>query len=398
MLKKYLLNSLKYHPLKYSVLVICEIVTVVVSLVSSSIILDYAVENSGTSSQANCFTYSFNRLANEHYNLANLSAEEEAEIEQAKSELPYVTDLREKIYDFCENVPEVFLIDFTLSGLDENVYFYESNYFPTYENMVYYFTEYNEKYWSLSADNLPTLEQYLSCDKVVILGTGIYRSDEEYVFSGDGNLLWGKNKDAYKIVGEIPESGAAYFLFGSEPDYAQIRSVRIELDDYYSKSRCEEIAALFREIVGDDTEIYYERLPMIDELLNSRKQASVVLLIMFMIIICVFNVVIIFKYIVDEKKAELAVFRLCGYSRRKAMMFPLSEALIISAIGAVIGCVAFDAFMPYIKKICATAELLFNFEFYALFVVGFLLFTLLLFAVYILPSLKRSLSSEMREM
>lgn len=400
MLKKYLTNFIRKRPVEYVIIALCEIILIVISLFASCVLMDYYSQNNAIQYNAKYFTFSFNATANERFNLAALTEEESKAIAAAESALPCVSDMRERIYKFCDESPiAISRLTVYLEGLERNSYMKSVNYYPTYDDLVYEFTERYKESWSLSIDELPTKEQYMNHDKVVILGVGAGCSDKgEYVFSDPQHLLVGKNDDEYLIVSENSDSPFVDMFFGSEPDYAKLSSLDFELKEFPTQSQINEIEELFKNIVAQDLEIYSTTTPRIKDLLDIRKEISILILNAFLLLISTFNIMTIFKYMIDRRKKEFAIFRLCGYSRAKAMLFPFTELLGISAVCAVISCFVFNSFKPIMAKTFLTISALFNFEFYIFFSIGFIAITAVLFLIYIFPSLNKSVSDELREL
>ncbi len=397
MFLRYILNSIKKYPVKYAVIAICEVLILVISLFASCVLMNYSSEDE--KKRAMSFFFSFSKLDTVHITTNNLSEEDEAFIAEDFANLPYTTDMRERIYKFCEQSPiKINNVEIMLKGWEKNSYMINVHYFPAYEDLIYYFTESGKPDWSYPQNILPAEQQYLDKEKVIILGMGSMHSQNgEYVYSDKDHLMVGKNDDEYLILGTT-EYNDAEILFGTEPDYLKLAAVDFEFTEIPMQNQVNEFNALFKETVSPDIEITIDDPPHIKDLLEKRKEISNIVVMSALILISSFNILAIFKIMADERKSEYAVFRLCGYGKFKAMLFPFAEIISLSAICAVLSCVIFAALTPLIKQSYSVVTVMFDFGFYAVFVLGFVAVTSVLFAVYILPSLNKSVSDELREM
>ncbi len=398
MFGKYIMNSIRKYPAKYIAIAVCEVVLLIISLFASCVLLEKLSDpGGGFVNLALDYSFSFSKLVGMSWPAGSKEAEEMIAADNAN--LPNITDMRERIYDFCNRSPiKIDYVGITPAGLEKNYYTSRIKYFPTYENLVYYFTEGCKPAWSAPKNMLPTEQQYLNKEKVVVLGMGPdHDSHGEYVYSDENHLLIGKNDDEYLIVG-TSISNITYMFFGTEPDYLKLSDIVFTFAEYPTQKQIDEFTALFKETVAPDIEITYSDPPHIKDLLEKRKEISNIVVMSALILISSFNILAIFKIMADERKSEYAVFRLCGYGKFKAMLFPFAEIISLSAVCAVLSCVIFIALTPLIKQSYSVVTVMFDFGFYAVFVLGFVAVTAVLFAVYILPSLNKSVSDELREM
>ena len=400
MFRIYLLNSMKKYYIKYAAIALSEIILLVVSLFALTVVLNYSSKNLGVNYASKFFEFSISKQDTMTYNSENLTEEEKELMAADFASLPYVSEMYDKVYEFCERCPvEIQCLFLKVRGTEKNYFWVEIVYFPTYEDLVRYFKEEQKPDYSLSEDQLPTREQYLNHEKTVILGKGVSHSIHgEIIYSDENHVLFGNNDDEYLIVGESSVSNPSYMLLGSEPDYLKFRGFELELKEVPTQKQIDETKALFQEIIAPDRKITVYYPPRIKDLLDIRKEAANVIVTAALMLISSFNIMVIFKHMIDERKSDYAVFRLCGYGKAKAMMFPFVEIISISGICAVLSCVVFALLTPLIKQSYTVVTALFDFGFYAVFALGFIAITAVLFLVYILPSLNKSVSDELREM
>ena len=389
MFLKYISNNFKKHKLKYIVMALCEIVLLLISLFACCSVMNYVTEQEGAQYDAKDFEFCFPNIDG-----MNLVTEKD-KIEEEISKCPNAVDIRDRLYEFCRQIPvEIEVLDVGISKCKYD-YIPRVLYFQDYEDLVYFFTKKYKKYWTLSRDVLPTEEQYLNHEKVAIIGTF---AGNPYVYSDSDHIVFGQDDEEYLVLGENPVLNYFDIFLGSEPDNAKVTSVRFDVKEFITDEQRAEIENLFREIVAPDINIANTYLPDKDGLLEIRKSISILIMTLALIIISTFNILAIFKHMTDEHRNEYAVLRLCGYGRFKALTLPLAEILSLSGICAVLSCGIFAVFIPLLKTIFPVVSVLFDFGFFAAFTIGFIAITAIMFAVYIAPSLNRSVSDELREM
>ena len=198
-------------------------------------------------------------------------------------------------------------------------------------------------------------------------------------------------------MSELAERPFLYMFFGSEPDYAKLENVRFELKTIPTQLEVEEIENLFKEIVAPNGEVTFSSSPKIKNLLDVRKETSIIVLTALMMLISAFNIMAILKCIIEERKHQYAVFRLCGYSKVGSLTFPLIETLELSSVCSVIACFIIELLKPVIALRYPVIHSMFDFNFYVFYSFGFIVITVILFFAYVIPSLGKSISDELRE-
>lgn len=394
MFPKYISNNFKKSKIKYIVIALCEVILLLISLFACGVLMNYVSEEEGAQYEAKRFTFSFLNLDG-----INLDNPENAElIKQELSKLPRAVDIREGLVEFCGKSPvEIDVLTEHISGMEKG-YNNRVQLFPTYDDLVYYYTEKFKKYWSLPKNVLPSKEQYLNREKVAIAGKASgYGSKGDYVYTDSNHILFGSDNDEYLVLGENPALIYFDIFLGSEPDGAKVSSINFTLKEFPTDEQRSEIEALFKEIVTPEIVITNSWAPEENGLLEARKSSSIIALTALMLLVSAFNIMAIFKSVIDERKGDYAVFRLCGYGKTKAMLFPFFEVISISAVCTVLSCVIFQLLKPLITPNYPVISVLFDLSFYAVFTLGFIGITAVLFLVYIAPSLNKSISGELRE-
>ncbi len=387
MVFKFISNNFKKFKIQYIMIFFCEIILLGVSLFASCTVMNYVIEKNYAVENAKGFTFSFP-------DAEGLSPNDPKYAEKI-DKCPDAESLRERIYEFCRRSPVE--LSYVSIRLADNKYNYTVTdyYFVTYDDLV----DFYEKSMSMSAGTYPTEEQYLNHEKVVVLGMlPTWLGRDPFAYSDESHVLFGKNDDEYLVVGNNPINDCFSILWGSEPDNSKVCSVALISKDLVTDEQKKETEALFKEIVAPDINIANTWLPSNDGLLEIRKSVSIIIMTLALLVISAFIILAIFKYMTDEHRNEYAVLRLCGYGKFKALAFPFVEIISISAVCSVLSCVIFSLFIPLLKKNFPAVAVLFDFGFFAIFTVGFIAITAIMFAVYIAPSLNKSVSDELREM
>lgn len=388
MFAQYITNLFKKHTLTYVVIAVCEVIMIVISMFALGVVLDYVSVNDlmrgNTQSRAKSYIYSFGPPSG-----ASVSEE------NAVNALPSAGVMRERIYEFCEKSPvKIKTMEVKLDYNLKYNYYHSVMYFQNYDEMVEYCTENDVP---LSSGSLPTMEQFTNHEKVVLLSTGARSDSDEYVFSDDRHLLFGNDGDEYLIISKIPWNALILFL-GSEPDDAEISGINFSLEKIPTQQQADETDKLFREIVVGEYSSVCGRAytPELNNLLDIRKDAAIIIIAALLMMIMSFNYMTIIKFIIEKRKKDYAVFRLCGFSKRKAMMLPFLETVGISAVCAIVSCVIFELLKPLTVIYAPVVYSMFDFGCYVCFVPGFAAVTAVLFFIYVLPSLNKSVTEELR--
>ncbi len=388
MFGQYITNLFRKHSLMYAIIALCEVIMIVISLFALGVVLDYASINDlmrgNTQLRAKSYIYSFEPLKD-----GTLTEE------SALNALPSAKVIRGRIYEFCEKSPVK--IENMEIRLDYNLkynYYHSVMYFQSYNEMVEYCSANDVP---LTSDNLPTEEQFLNHEKIVLLSTGSGSDSGKYVFSDDRHLLFGNDGDEYLIVSKIPWNAVILFL-GSEPDEAKIGRINFNLEKIPTQEQADEIDKMFREIVVGEYSSVCGRayVPEIKNLLDIRKDASIIIIAALLMMIMSFNYMTIIKFIIEKRKKDYAIFRLCGFSKQKAMAFPFLETVGMSAVCAAASCLVFELMKPLTELYAPVVRSMFDFGYYVCFVLGFIAVTAVLFFIYVLPSLNKSVTEELR--
>lgn len=398
---KYLFNNIKKSPHRYLLLIVC-IVTVIVMVVIAN-----AIYINSTAVQSN-FIY-----LSKSYDLRFRSKTVEQNAAEARDKLFEVVErsglecYRIHIYpatpiDECGERDPITGIDYKASKYNAEAYGgAEFWWYPTYGDMVDYLTD----VWGCNRQLLPTEEQYNN-DKVVILGSpGEYlvpypddpseyhfvEAERNYV--DDDHVLIGGEE--FLVTGNVKMPWSTVFV-NQIPQNTITRSAEIEFKNPLTLAQADKVNEIIGELFdGVDLEV---TPPQTRDLLDMRKSRANIILTSMMAIICVFNILIIYKFMVDSRRKQFAVMRLCGFKKLRCALYLWGEIALITIVCLPAAFGIFEIVKPVLNEKYGTVPIIFTAGYYIALGAVFLAVTTVLFAVYIIPSFGKNVSRELREM
>lgn len=385
MFLKYLVLNIRHNIPKYVLLVICLIASIVAALSANGILMEELNQVGWTASSMSVW-----------FDKQNISK------------------VQDELYEFLkETEPKYTLawVNFTLSrdlymseGSNEMDYAYLEEYvktygdtelllFPSYEEMKRYL----KNVQGVGENNFPTREQYEN-EKVIILGkTPKYQEAEAphktveapYKYTDDDHVLI--NDEEYLVVGKY--GGYSAFIFGGGVSENMLMgSMTIYFDGIPTIAQIDEMTARFNETIGGVSDI---QEPKTQELLDERKSAANIGLTALIQLIAVFNVLIIYRFIVESLKRQFAVMRFCGFKKNVCLRYMWGEIIVLGTFSLPIACMIFESIKPTLINNFPTISVMFTPTYYILLGLLFLLTASIAFAAYIVPLFGKTISSEL---
>lgn len=399
MFLKYLFGNIKSALYKYILLVFCIITVIVMAIAANAIFIDSAASQNNTAYRTRVFQFYFDGSPDAKNQNAVEAREKLFElIERSGLEYSSMTIYPTAPNDWREGKDSKTGVDYKMQQYKaENVGETSFRWFPTYKEMVDTFTD----AWNCGTDIFPTEEQYYN-DKVIILGSEpfTYRTPEyangvkgEYKFSDEDHVI---------IIGEeflvtgTHRGELTLAFFPAIPKNAVVGSIIIEFKKPLTVTQINSVNAIFNELFGTDNADIYE--PITQDLLDMRKSTANIILTATVQIICVFNILIIYKFMVDSRKKQFAVMRLCGFKKFWCLLYLWGELALITAVCLPISFGIFELIKPELAKKYGTVPLIFTPDYYIVLGILFLAVMTVVFAVYIIPSFGKTVSRELREM
>lgn len=393
MFLKYLIINIKHSISKYILLIICTIAVIIAAIAANGILM----ENLSWSMQ-----YTTKMM--------------ELRFDEKQS----VCEIRDKLYEVFNKIEPQFKYAFTKPVLSQEYvsddpdapeygtdYSYEEEiaktyggtyfyWFPNYKRAKDFFTE----IWNISSENFPTEEQYNS-ERVVVLGTGGEYYEKEpphncirvpFKYTDENHVIIGGEE--FLVTGRH-SSYMSFAFFSGIPDDMLAQRIEIYFDDIPTTVQIENIISLVQETIGVDCQI---EPPKTHDLLDIRKSTANIVITVIIQIIVVFNILIIYKFIIDSRKRQFAVMRLCGFKRSVCLMYLWGELILTAIICLPAAYGIFELIKPSFAKSYPVASVIYTPIYYAVLGMIFLASMTVVFAVYIIPTLGKTLSRELREM
>lgn len=377
MFGKYILHNFKRHPLRYIMIILLEAALICAVLTACGIAFDTMTNRDYIHERAKEFSINFSdRTAGE---------------------------FRKPLADFIAALPVPYGEIAVLMDTDEEQNERFSGTFalwqyPDYDTMV---KQLEEGVWKVNRSEMPTREQFENNERVVMVGNNPMSHMEngknipnKYNFTDENHIMIAG--DEYLVSGRFPCYGVHIF-FSQVPDDTVVDGITLQLKDFPNKNLINEIDVLAVECFEN---CYVTGEPGVDALLGWRSSLGNIMLAMMTIFMSVFNILLIFKFLLSSRQKYFAVLRLCGYKKSICVVYSMIELLIISTVSSIASFVVFRFWLrPFFAKYYnAFSDVVFSPDYYAALYGLFLAANILLFAVYIAPSFVRSVREELSGM
>ncbi len=370
---KYIKSNLKKQPLNYLLLLLCAVLMLNILLCASGILLNSMTNKSAAKHTSRVLTVRFDK---------NISAQElQEKVEQFGKEIPYEYHVINLFLDFSQ------IKDFYRTT--------QLYYFRDYDGMCDFF---NEK-WDISSGRLPDYQEYTNKEKVILVGNATppnLREGEVTAYESvdeDGFLdVMGKK---YKVLGDYDATGM-FMLLGTQPKDTFVNGLQLRMVDPVTEEQNKVILSLYDKYFGDIPESSRE-VPEIYGLLELRADSANIGISAVLMFISTFNILLIFKYILSSRKRAFAVFRFCGFGKATCVLYCGAEFMMLSAISAFLSCLIFQTLIrPALAERYTMFDIMFTADYYAVIIAAFLGISLIMFLIYIVPSLTKSVTAELR--
>lgn len=368
---KYLKLNLKNNCLEYALIMICEVIMLCFILTANGIISNSVAEENNSKYEASRFFLGFK--------------------EPVKT-----ADIAGKVDEFVERIPYEFKdINLLFPNKQSDAEFYGSSglfLFKDYDTLK----EFMKEQFDLSPDQIPTKQEFDNKEKVVMVGTSLnmfHGNSTAYESVVDGYIdIMGEK---YKVSGYYNGVGV-YLFWGTQPVETQSSCFLIDMKDVMTEKQTNEIISLYKEIFGE-IPLASEQLPETYALLDQRANEANIGLSIIMMLISVFNILLIFKYMMSLRKRSFAIFRFCGFKKITCILYSAAEFLLLSAASSILSCVIFDVLLkPILAGYYSIFEIIFTLDYYAVIIAAYFVISLIMFIIYIAPSLNKTISDELR--
>lgn len=359
---RYLKHNCMIHPIQYILLISAIVFMLVISIIANGIMMGSIADDLAWVESRYCGV-----RFNEKVTMAEIRGDFLEFIEKCPEELRYIS-----LYGGSGEQPDIYVV-----------------YYPNYGELEAY-------YEGLSLDYF-TEEQYLNHEKVAGVGTGTsIWGMPPHTFADEEHII--VEGEVYRIKYVNPMVPTVTLLWGSEPENFQVKAVDIYLKKIPTRSRMEEVNQLMLDVILKNRGLRYGDYMTDEGLLATRKSAANIVMSAFVQLIAAFNALLLFKYMLDERRKYFAVMRLCGFGKFACIGYSFGELIIVSGISAALACAVVALLRPILARHIEMFTIMFDVWHTAAFALGFAAAAALVFAVYILPSLGKSVTQELKEM
>jgi hypothetical protein len=182
----------------------------------------------------------------------------------------------------------------------------------------------------------------------LIPDTGTYKVDE------NGNIIYEElpetitvQNKSYKVIGMGGLSDTPLVPFTTLDDTTRMYDIDIGFKSILTRAQYDDIVSCFRENMGDKAEIPNLKLQDNDTLHYYRSMMLITILIS---VISAINFTILYCYIIEQRRRNLAIFRICGLSRSKTCLLFMGECLVLIFPAYILSALAyFKLLVPRLK-------------------------------------------------
>lgn len=162
----------------------------------------------------------------------------------------------------------------------------------------------------------------------------------------DSNWCMQIDGETYKAIGLLSEAyrdNAIFVPYKSIPENTKFYYVSLLLREPLFESEYNKIVSMIRDAFGDTLSI-----PEFEGIINEsskRVYKDIMFVTVFLILVCVVNYCIMYRYLLDKRRKEFAITRICGCSKYKTAMVYMVELIGVSSITLIVGLLMYHYFI-----------------------------------------------------
>lgn len=321
-MRKYLLNNLK-HSITNQRLMMCLLV--IVQLFSVIVI-----------------TFSYGII--NHYNF-KIDEKESTTLIYDFLGINYEGTTKEEIYRFVDKESVDEFLKEVLPYIEKKLdYFYISG--PADKYMIECSSGYEKGVLKLSTqlnDRTGVIEGEMLTDEQMNSSEKIMVAQQSAV---DSNWCIQIDGETYRAVGLLSKMYAERSIFvpyKAIPENTKFYFVSFILTEPLLESEYNEIVSMVKDAFGDTLNI-----PEFEGIVNessNRVYKDIMFVTGFLILVCAVNYCIMYRYMLDKRRREFAISRICGCSKYKAGIVYMIELVGVSAVTLVVGLLMYHHFI-----------------------------------------------------
>lgn len=192
--------------------------------------------------------------------------------------------------------------------------------------------------------------------------SGLFESGDNSEAVGREFELFGKT---YKIVGVTGNELGYEVPFDTIPDSADYRSFSITINDgMITTPVYDELCDALRSVYGDKVVIPEIKTADVTDV---NFYTTLMWVSVLIAVISAINIAILFRYILNTRKKELSIMRICGCTKGRARRMYVGEILLVSSAVYVICALIFSQLvLPYLVRFYENIMDVYNFKAYAI--------------------------------
>ncbi len=377
---KYLLKNIKIAPIQYVLIILCEMALFIIALSANGIMLDAITEGTQPQWTSRFFSYTFEHSIN------TSDPSDKKKLDRLLAEFPVDYEyMRFSIAGRSDDLRKQYYTDFPSVCV-----------FRDYQSMKDYLNN------NFQVRDVPTEQEYENHEKVILTSTTPGYVDENdkidpILTEGEGGTYVpiGPQGELYKVVGKWSGVGPL-ILYGTEPEDTKLFALDIRTKNYITQKQADEIHELIIEIFNEEHITQYT-VPNVQDLLDMRKNQTNIVVTVLTLILSAFNIILIFKQMIENRTKKFAVYSLCGFGQLTCISYCLIELLLISAISSIGGCLIFNFLVkPILAEHYKSFSGMFTIGYYGILLLLYVVIFALLFSVFIAPVFRKTVAEKLR--
>lgn len=171
---------------------------------------------------------------------------------------------------------------------------------------------------------------------------------KRYKRNAKGNFTIGGSE--YKCIGHLSTLGAIPMIpVTAMDDACYVQSMVFDFDRVITRNEYEQIEEMLEYTFGDMAQLPPLDMPDAD---STKFYNTLTMLCVIMIGISGMVFAMLYEYIFLQRRRQLAIYRSCGLSKKRARTIYFSECLLVSVMGYLAAVMIYkSALLPFLKKI-----------------------------------------------
>ena len=211
---------------------------------------------------------------------------------------------------------------------------------------------------------------------------------------GDNSIaLFG---DTYTVVGEFQSSTLTPVIpFLRVPDELQIKEVIFDFQGSITRSIYEDLIQKSNNVIPGKLLFPEIPLPDLDDTLFYN---NIILISILIVVLSIINFSSLYVYVIKQRSKSLAILRVCGCSKQRAVLYYVIECLLIAIPMYVIGVVSFILLKKqYLVRIFSYMKDIYSPQIYLYLFILYIIIMIIMLACIVYKNIKREIVQIIKE-